>query len=111
MRTDVNACDFTRGCTDTVTESALKVDSPRKVHSRTGESNLRRQRAGPMLYQLSYISTPRVGCVALDLVGLDLVTLDFVGLRLVVLGLVGLKIEWSQTQWVHPSKTLQQSKR
>ena len=26
---------------------------------RTGESNLRRRRAGPMLYQLSYIPSPR----------------------------------------------------
>ena len=29
-RTDVNACDCTRGCTDTVRESALKVDFGRK---------------------------------------------------------------------------------
>ena len=36
-------------------ESALKVDSRRKIPCRTGESNLRRQRAGPMLYQLSYL--------------------------------------------------------
>ena len=28
-----------------------------KIPCRTGESNLRRQRAGPMLYQLSYIPT------------------------------------------------------
>ena len=27
VRTDVNVCDCTRGCTDTVRESALKVDS------------------------------------------------------------------------------------
>ena len=55
VRIDINACDCTRGCTDTVRESALKVDSRRKIPCRTGESNLRRQRAGPMLYQLSYI--------------------------------------------------------
>ena len=30
MRTDVNACDCARGCTDTVRESALKVDSVRE---------------------------------------------------------------------------------
>ena len=30
VRTDVNACDCTRVCTDTVRESALKVDSGRK---------------------------------------------------------------------------------
>ena len=55
--TDVNACDCTRGCMDTVREFALKVDSGRKIPCRTGESNLRGQRAGPMLYQLSYIPT------------------------------------------------------
>ena len=46
------------GCTDTVRESAPKVNSGRKIPCRTGESNLRRKRAGPMLYQLSYIPTP-----------------------------------------------------
>ena len=51
----VNACDCTRGCTDTVRESPLKVDSGRKIPCGTGESNLRRRRAGSMLYQLSYI--------------------------------------------------------
>ena len=55
VRTDVNARDCALGCTDTVRESAQKVDSVRKIPCRTGESNLRRQRAGPMLYQLSYI--------------------------------------------------------
>ena len=30
VRTDVNTCDFTRGCTDTVKEPALEVDSRRK---------------------------------------------------------------------------------
>ena len=58
VRTDVNACDCTRGCTDTSRESALKVDSGRKIAFRTGESNPRRRRAGPMLYQLSYSPTP-----------------------------------------------------
>ena len=55
VRTDVNACDCTRGCADNVGESALKVDSRGKIPFRTGESNLRQRRAGPMLYQLSYI--------------------------------------------------------
>ena len=36
----------------------VDVDSGRKIPCRTGESNLRQQRAGPMLYQLSYIPTP-----------------------------------------------------
>ena len=43
------------GYTDTVRESALKIYSGRKISCCTGESNLRRQRAGPMLYQLSYM--------------------------------------------------------
>ena len=55
VRTDVNACDCARERTDTVKESALKVDPGRKIPCRTKESNLRRRRAGPMLYQLSYI--------------------------------------------------------
>ena len=38
-----------------VRESALKVDPGRKIPCRTGESNLRQRRDGPMLYQLSYI--------------------------------------------------------
>ena len=57
VRTDVNACDCARGCTDTVRESALNVDSGRKIPCRTGESNLRQRRAGPKAYQLSYIPT------------------------------------------------------
>ena len=52
--TDVNACDCTWECMDIARESALKVDSGRKIPRSTGESNLRRQRAGPTLYQLSY---------------------------------------------------------
>ena len=40
---------------DTVKESALKVDSGRKIPCRSGESNLPQQCAGPTLYQLSYI--------------------------------------------------------
>ena len=38
-----------------VRESALKVDSGRTIPCRTGESNLRQQRAGPTPCQLSYI--------------------------------------------------------
>ena len=57
MHTDVNACDCTRGCTDTVRESALKADSGRKIPCRTWESNLHPQNASPMFYQLSYIPT------------------------------------------------------
>ena len=50
VRTDVNACDCTQECTNTVRESALKVDSWRKIPCRTEESNLRQRRAGPILY-------------------------------------------------------------
>ena len=49
VRTDVNAGDCTRGFTDTVRESALKVDSGKKIPCRTGESNLRHRCDGPML--------------------------------------------------------------
>ena len=38
-----------------VRECAMKVDSGRKIACRTGESNLRQRRAGPMLCQLSSI--------------------------------------------------------
>ena len=65
VRTDVNACDYTRVCTDTVRESALKVDSERKIPCRTGESNLRQRRAGPTLYQLSYVAYYKLGKTAL----------------------------------------------
>ena len=58
MRTGVNVCNCTRGCTDTVRESALKVDSGRKIPCHTGESHLCWQHASPMLYQLSDIPTP-----------------------------------------------------
>ena len=38
VRTDVNACDCTRRCTDTEREFALKADSGKKISCRTGES-------------------------------------------------------------------------
>ena len=47
-----------------VREFSLKVDSGRKIPCRTGESNLRQRRDGPMLYQLSYIPTPLTGLKA-----------------------------------------------
>ena len=47
----------TRGCTDTVRESALKVDSGKNIPRGTGEWNPRQWRDGPMLNQLSYIPT------------------------------------------------------
>ena len=56
VRTDVNACDCTRGGgggLDTVRESALKADSGKKIPCRNGESNLPPRRDCPTLYQLS----------------------------------------------------------
>ena len=62
VRTDVNACDCTRGCTDTVRESALKVEPGRKIPCRTGGSNLRQRRDGPMfLYPTELHPTPYSG--------------------------------------------------
>ena len=58
VRTDVNARNCSRGCTDTVRESALKVFSGRKISCCTGESNVRQRRADPTLYQLSYVPSP-----------------------------------------------------
>ena len=46
VRTDVNACDCIREYADTVRESALKVDSGRKISCRTEESKLRQRHAG-----------------------------------------------------------------
>ena len=61
MRTNVNGCNCTR-CLVTVRESALKVDSGRKIPCRTRESNLRQRRAGPTIYQLTYISIATSVC-------------------------------------------------
>ena len=43
------------GYTDTVRESALKVDFVTKIPCHNGESNLPQRRAGPTLCQLNYI--------------------------------------------------------
>ena len=54
VSTDTNACDCTRGCTDTVRESALKIDSEQYPlpHGRI-EPALAACRS--VLYPLSYI--------------------------------------------------------
>ena len=50
------------GCTDTGRESALIFDSGRNLRCRTvGGSNRPQRRAGPTLYQLSYIPAPWKG--------------------------------------------------
>ena len=58
VHTDVDAGNCAEGCMDTARESALKVDSRRKIPCGTGESNLHWRCAGSMLYQLRYIPTP-----------------------------------------------------
>ena len=47
--TDISARDSTRGVQTHVRESALKVDSGKKIPCHTGESNLRQRRDGAML--------------------------------------------------------------
>ena len=55
VRTDVNASDCTRWCTDTQWDSALKVDPGKKIHfCCNGESNLRQRHDSLMPYQLTY---------------------------------------------------------
>ena len=51
----VNACDYPRGCTDTVRESAPRVDSWKKIPCRTRESNQSQRLNGRMLYQLNSV--------------------------------------------------------
>ena len=59
VSTDINAIDCTGAVfTGTISESALKVGSERKITCRTRESNLRQRRAGLTLYQLSQIPHP-----------------------------------------------------
>ena len=58
MRTDGNACNAHRGFTHTSGESALKVDSGRKIPCRIVELSQPQQGAGLTLYQLSYIPIP-----------------------------------------------------
>ena len=41
VRTDINACGCTRGWTGTVRESAVKVDTGRKIPCHTGKSFMR----------------------------------------------------------------------
>ena len=50
-----HTCHCTWECTGSIRESALKVDFLRKIPCHTGQSNLHRQRASPVLCQLSYI--------------------------------------------------------
>ena len=54
----MNECDCTQGCMDTIRQSALKVDSARKIPCCIRDLNLRQQHASPMLYQLRYSPPP-----------------------------------------------------
>ena len=45
------------GCTDTVREYALKIDSGRKIPCRTGESNLGQLRSGPTAFLTEVLYT------------------------------------------------------
>ena len=67
VRTNLNACDCTLGCTDTVRESTLKVDTGRKKSlAAPGNRTMRRRRAGAMLFQLSYIPTHHASGMVMD---------------------------------------------
>ena len=57
VRTDVDACDCTRECTDTARQSALKVDSGRKTSCRTGESNLCQRRISPSIVSFTGVDS------------------------------------------------------
>ena len=57
VRTDVNACNCTQRFMDTVRESALKLDSGRKIRCRTRESNMYQSHASQTLGLLNYIPT------------------------------------------------------
>ena len=70
VRTDVKASDCTQGLYGQPKRVCIDSGSGRKVPLRTGESNLRQQRAGPTLYQLSYTPVPyvyRYRCIPLRL--------------------------------------------
>ena len=58
VHTNVNAYDCTRGCTDTIRESALKVDSERKIPYCIRKLNLHQRCASLILYQLRYAPAP-----------------------------------------------------
>ena len=60
---DVNLCGCTWGCAEIVRESALEIDSERKLPCHTGVSNLPQRHAGLMLCQLTYISAPSSWCL------------------------------------------------
>ena len=77
VRTDVNACDCTRGCTNTERESALKVDSGRKIPCHTRESNLSQQLASLTLYQMSYIPNLSMYLTVWNTVSGDIFTVCF----------------------------------
>ena len=58
VRTEINACDCTWGFRGTARESALKVDSERKIAYCIKKLNLHQRCASLILYQLRYVPTP-----------------------------------------------------
>ena len=57
VRTDVNACTLLTGVYGRRKRVCTETSTRRKIPRRTEESNLPQRRAGPTLYQLSYIPT------------------------------------------------------
>ena len=54
VRADVKVCNSVSGCTDTVRDSAVKVDSWRKIPRCIGDLNLHQLHAGPTLCELGW---------------------------------------------------------
>ena len=92
---------------DTTRESAPKVDSGKKIPCRTGESNLPQRRAGPKLYQLSFIPTQSFEGTSARLP--ERVRRSFLELRLFLRGVQGGQVSpsrlrscwWSDNQKMH----------
>ena len=68
---DVDSCDCTQDFTDTVRESALEVDSGRKIPCRTGDSNRLQYCALLFSWTLYNWAILAPGCVSLLFYGCD----------------------------------------
>ena len=55
-----HTCHCTWECTGSIRESALKVDSLRKIPCHTGQSNLHRQRASPVQCSANWATSPTI---------------------------------------------------
>ena len=58
VRTDVNACDCTRGCTNTVRESALKADCGREEKSLAAPGNRTSVSGVPVRCSTNWVNLP-----------------------------------------------------